>query len=242
MLNALLRADHGSEMTVDGTFGCFSRINGIVTLTSPIFMISPPALQTTVYKSWKFMSQVNESNATGSAESDRSYVMTSSTYSTMQSGYLWAPWVQIRFQSTDVEVARTWSSIMAGYEANLGVSQSVPQSKLANTSSAMVAAIVLGALLILAIIFGAVIVILQRRLRRNKAQDLSTANNSARIREAGASKHVIVPAEADAQREASEMAQHDPLAEADGYREARELQCSSPLELPAHAASSPDAP
>lgn len=193
-------------------------INGPVTLTTPIVLVSPPTRWTSVFKGLRYMSAVNISGI-------ESWTMTSSTSITLQTGGIWAPWVEVRFQSTD-EVAKTWSSILAGYSTDLKgqATQRASQS----TPAAMIAAIVLGGLIVLGIICGAVLVCLRRRHKHSKASSRSL-NEQRNSKDPDETKI----AEANALREARELQEQRAILKVNTNREAGELQSAYPLELPA---------
>lgn len=193
-------------------------INGPVTLTTPIAFVLPPTRWTSVFKGLRYMSAVNISGT-------ESWTMTSSTSITLQTGGIWAPWVEVRFQSTD-EVANTWSSILAGYRTDLKAQATGQASR--STPSAMIAAIVLGGFIVLGVICGAVLVCLRRRRKRAKA--ISRPSDEQRSsNDPDESK----TAEANGLREVRELQEQRAILEINAHREAGELQSAYPLELPA---------
>lgn len=199
-----------SGMPIDLQLGCSTSINGATTLYNPQPFVLVPSRRSTLHKTLKY---VNDSNEVYSTRSIRA--------TELIQGNFYAPSLQVRFQSSDVEVASTWASILASYGAlkeTPAVNSSVPvpkeeASKSASTRSPTIAAIVLGALIGLGALCGIILVVLHRRkkaLARSGSSSgypmLEEQNKSVRM---GRHEH-FVPVEADAQRDARELQGPDP--------------------------------
>lgn len=204
-------------MNIDLKLGCSSSINAALTVKSPSFFVSTLASTSTLYKTLKYVDE-------------RSTYATQSTKVTeLTDGNFFAPSVQVRFQSSDIEVARTWSSQLIAYaHANdsSGPSMVVPNSASdrnmqASVAPSTIAAIILGALIGLGSLCGVILIMLRRR-RKPQLEHRTEY-------------HLPVQVKAEVElgtREESMLADTSMPAEADAHREVREMPLASPSELP----------